>query len=200
MMITLINQFNENRLKIIGILLFIFVIIFSISSGCTDAVVTGGEDAVKAGEESGGLGLASHAIPVVSMASNEIAQSGIAASPPPISIVDETKTIPYNHILSYLLAGDQGYQFDININTDGNPVDVLVMDENDYQIYSKAFTHGGTSSFDAVTYRYVTSQNFQNVLPSQGKYYLVIENAPFLQNGADAQRDVNVQVSVDLIR
>jgi|SRR5208337_2025781 len=193
------NQLNVKNSKIVGIVFFILVIFFIFSSGCTDAAVTGGEDAVKAGEESGGLGLASHVVPVVSAASNEIANSGIATSST-ISIIDATKTVPYNHILSYLLAGDQGYQFNININTDGNPVDVLVLDENSYQIYSNAFTHGGTSSFNAVTYRYVVSQNFQYVLPSQGKYYLVIENAPFLQNGADAQRDVNVQVSVDLIR
>lgn len=46
----------------------------------------------------------------------------------------------------------------------------------------------------------IVSKNFIYTLPSQGQYYLVIDNSGLLNNGADAKRDVNVQVTVKLIR
>jgi hypothetical protein len=96
--------------------------------------------------------------------------------------------------------GDQGYQFNIGITTDGAPVDVLILDENNFLVYKYAFTSGTSYSIKGVIATYTVSKTFQYVLPSQGSYYLVTENAPFLTDGADARRDVNVRVTVNLIR
>lgn len=192
------KQLKEKNSKTAGIFLLILVIFFIFSAGCSEAAVRGGEVVVESGSESG----ITSVIPGVV---HEIVTNGIGNYKPAdnsnaIPILDETKTVPYNHILSYLLAGDQGYQFNIEITTDGAPVDVLVLDENNYQVYSNAFKNGGSTSFNGVIYTSVVTKNFQYVLPSQGKYYLVIENAPFLTDGADAKNDVNVQMMVELIR
>jgi len=192
------NQIYPKNAKIAGIFLFILVLFFIFVSGCSETAVRAGEVAVKAGSESGIKSVVPGVI-------HEIVTNGIknykpADSSNAIPVVDETKTAFHDHSLSYLLAGDQGYQFNIEITTDGAPVDVLVLDENNYQVYSNAFKNGGSTSFNGVIYTYVVTKNFQYVLPSQGKYYLVIENTLFLKDGADAKRDVNVQVTVELIK
>jgi hypothetical protein len=187
---------NQKNVKFIAIFLFTLVILFIFTSGCIEAAENSGESVVQAG----GSGSASDVVaPAVAFVINAI-NSNTPGSGSPISIVDEMRIVHYNHMVSYLLAGDQGYQFNIEIATDGAPVDVLVLDESDYQLYSNAFKQGSAVSFSGVIYKFVVSKNFQYVLPSQGRYYLAIENSPFLNGGADAKRDVNVSINVELIK
>jgi hypothetical protein len=195
------KQSKAKNSKIAGVFLLILVIFFIFSTGCSEAAIRGGEVAVESGSESG-------ITSVVPGIIHEIMTNGIenynpADSSNAIPVVDETKTVPYNHILSYLLAGDQGYQFNIEITTDGAPVDVLVLDENNYQVYLNSLKNDAFSfSFNGVIYNTVVTKNFQYVLPYQGKYYLVIENVPSLRMAPDdwSKRDVDVQVTVELIR
>ena len=195
----MISRSTKNKLKngCIAALILTLIIIFIFLSGCTEEAVSGGETLAKASENSGGISSGAGAIPGII---NSIQSDNSGQSYAVIPIVNESKTVQYHYIAYYLLAGDQGYHFTIDINTDGAPVDVLILDEDNFQTYSNAFKVGGSTSFTGVFYRFVIEKNFDYLLPSQGKYYLVIENAPFLVDGADARRDVKVDVNIELIK
>jgi len=186
------KQFKAGKSTITMTVLLVLVILFIAASGCTGAAVKGGESAAKTG--------AVLAVRGGSVAANEINNDNLVKSDTAISVFDETDNLEYNYIIHYLLSGDQGYQFNIKITTDGAPVDILILDENNYLEYSNAFEKRSSFSINGVFYKNVVSKNFKYTLPSRGKYYLVIENSKFLKDGADAKRAVNYQVSVDLIR
>jgi hypothetical protein len=195
---------NQKNLKLAGIFLIILVILFVFASACTETAESAGERAVQgSGEGSNAAsGLVGPVVAAVATAMN----GNPTASAPPIPIVDETKAIPYNHMVSYLLAGDQGYQFNIGVTSYGDPVAVLIMDQGLYTIYRVAMAQSQSSfsySSVPVVYTNVVSQQFSYTLPSQGRYYLVIVNAPILDNRMDTSlviRPANIHVQVELIR
>ncbi|MDD1701588.1 MAG: hypothetical protein LUQ31_01240 [Methanoregula sp.] len=174
--------------KVVGLVLLGLVIFFILFSGCTEA-------AIKSSEKGAGVAVAAHAGAKVV---NQMSQESARKSGTAITIVDETKTLPEKTFFYYLLSGDEGYQFDIDVTTDGAPVDILIMDEQTYQEYSSAFKQGKALSFNAVTFKNTAAKTLEYSLPSRGDYYLVIENSPLLEGGADANRALNVRVLVTL--
>lgn len=109
----------------------------------------------------------------------------------------ETIDVPYDYIQPYELWGEKGVSFAITIKTDGAPVDLLILDTENYIKFSKAFENDISETWDAVIYRDVISKEFSYTLPDHGTYYLVIENSEFTTNGADAKRDVSVSVRIE---
>ena len=197
------RQSGSRNRRIAPVILIVLILFFVIAAGCTEVVESVGEAATKASEEAGStIDSAGVGTTVIHGASNAVYvyQSEPAQDQPSILVFNEMITIPHNHLHSYPIAGDQGYQFNIEIKTDGAPVNVLIMDHDTYLNYLNAYKHSSSISFTAVTYTYVVSKNFSYMLPSQGQYYLVIDNSGFLKDGADAKRAVNVQIKVGLIR
>ncbi|MEI7942247.1 MAG: hypothetical protein WCH76_03650 [Candidatus Riflemargulisbacteria bacterium] len=109
--------------------------------------------------------------------------------------------LEYDHIKSYPLAGDKGYLFTIEVTSAVFlPVDVLIMDKDNFDIYTNDFKTGEMVPFNAVIHKNVVSDTFYYSLPAQGKYYLVIENSRFLAGGADAKKAVIYSLYVKLIK
>jgi len=187
------NQIFGKKSPVMGAVLFGLVVLFILFSGCTHAAIKGGESALK----DAGMTAAAHA---GSDTAGQLIQESADKRATGISIIDETKRIERETMVYYLLAGDKGYQFNIDVVTDGAPVDIFIMDEQSYQVYSKAFEQGSDFSINAISFKNVARKSVKYSLPSQGSYYLVIENAYFIKDGADAERAVNVNVVVTLIR
>jgi hypothetical protein len=109
----------------------------------------------------------------------------------------ETKNVPYDYIQPYELSGEKGAKFNIEIKTDGAPVDILVLDSKNYIIYNNDFENGAHDSWKSVIHRDIVSKSFSYKLPETGTYYLVIENSDFSKDGADAKRAVNVAIKIE---
>lgn len=115
----------------------------------------------------------------------------------PIIIVNKLANIPYKSYQGYYFNGDAGDIFHISIGTSA-PTDVLLMNQMNYNIYQNAFKSNSMVSFNAVTYRSVTSSNFNYYSPSQDTYYVVIENYPFITGGADSKTSVIASTEISL--
>ena len=109
----------------------------------------------------------------------------------------ETINVLYDTIQPYELMGEKGACFNIEIRTDGSPIDILLLDTENYNIYGNAFENDILHSWKGVAYRDIVSKKFSFTLPKSGTYYMVIENSRFIKNGADAKRNVNVAVRIE---
>lgn len=118
----------------------------------------------------------------------------------PLSVTKEGFiNIPYGNIRTYTLDGLFGNIYTITVSATA-PVDVLVLDQTNYDTYYLAFQLDSTPTFHLKEkFLKVTSKEFTYILPSTGgPYHLVIENARYLTNGADAQEDVIASVKIDV--
>jgi hypothetical protein len=115
-------------------------------------------------------------------------------------MIDETKNVPYDYIQPYELSGEQGDRFSIEIKTDGAPIDILILDTENFTKYNKSFTNDVYGNWNGVINRDIVSKEFSFSLPTSGTYYLrfrqVLENSQFTSNGADAKRSVNVAIRI----
>jgi hypothetical protein len=111
--------------------------------------------------------------------------------------IKETIQVPYDHCRPYELWGEKGVYFDIEIKTDGAPVDVLILNTENYIKYNKAFTEGISTKWNGIFHRDIVSKKFRFTLPESGTYYMIIENSKFTSDGADAKREVNIAVSIE---
>ena len=100
------------------------------------------------------------------------------------SIFDETKTIENGkmwYITANLIA-DQSYELSLSVES-GNAIDLLVMDETNFDIYKDGFTAG-----DPAIYTYYTdysalnikSETYSVTFDTDIKLYFVVENADSL--------------------
>lgn len=109
----------------------------------------------------------------------------------------ETINVPYDYSQPFILSGEKGASFAIEIKTDGAPVDILILDSKNYAIYNNDFKNNAHDPWKSVTHHDIVSKSFSYKLPENGTYYLVIENSRFTQDGADAKRSVNVAVKIE---
>lgn len=113
----------------------------------------------------------------------------------PVALYDEAKQLPYPWLQWYVLEGGDT-QITAEINTDGAPVDVLILDQKNFNDYKDGFTRNSKTAFTGEIYTGVITKTIHFTLLSKGTYYLAVENSPYLDNGADAKKTVYVQVKV----
>lgn len=58
---------------------------------------------------------------------------------------------------------------------------------------------GSAASFNAVSYKSVSSEDFDYTLPISGTYYVVIDNSPLLIGGANAKISVIASTKILLM-
>jgi len=105
--------------------------------------------------------------------------------------------IPYNTNSYYSFNGNSGNIYHISVSA-GSLIDILVMDQSNFNSYQNAFKSGSAISFNAVSYKSVSSKDFTYILPNSGTYYVVIDNSPFLNGGADAKTSVIASTKIIL--
>src|SRR5208283_780719 len=117
----------------------------------------------------------------------------------PITILNNVVNIPYNTNEGYYFNGNTGNSYQISVNAGLTPINILVMDQTNYNIYQNAFKSGSAVSFNAVTYKSVGSEDFDYTLPSSGTYYVVIDNSNFLTGSANSKTSAIVTTKILLI-
>lgn len=113
----------------------------------------------------------------------------------PVALYDEVKEMPYPWLQWYALDGGEK-QFTAEINTDGAPVDVLILDQKNFEDYKDGFSRNSESVFTGEIFTGVITRTVHFTPSSTGTYYLAVENSPYLESGADARRTVYVRVKV----
>ncbi|UUX92670.1 hypothetical protein [Methanoplanus endosymbiosus] len=111
--------------------------------------------------------------------------------------IDEVITLDEEYIQSYSLTGIKGAVFDIQIVTDGAPVDLWIFDDENYINYDKSFEDGLNYKWKGISHKIINNKKISYKLPDTGTYYLVIENAYFTEEGANAGRKVNLRVIIN---
>lgn len=117
----------------------------------------------------------------------------------PITIINNVVNIPYDTNEGYYFNGNTGNIYQISVNADLTPVNILVLDQTNYNLYQNAFKTGSAVSFNAVTYKSVGSEDFDYTLPSSGTYYVVIDNSNFLTGSANSKISAHVTTKILLI-
>jgi len=108
----------------------------------------------------------------------------------PITVVNDLVTIPYNSNEAYDFSGNSGNAYHISISAT-SPVNILVMDPANYNIYQNAFKSGSAVTFNHfVSYQTVKSEGFDYILPNTGRYYVVIDNSPFITGSVSSKTSV----------
>lgn len=129
----------------------------------------------------------------------ETAQTTAASTPTSITILDETTTVYSDEYLSYSNRLDGGTTITIGVWTDGNPVDLFLMDAQDFDEYESV-----QQTWEAETFSYyvagsalhVVSKTYTWVVPESNTYYIVVDNTEAPDDGAYAGRAVNVHVVI----
>lgn len=85
----------------------------------------------------------------------------------------------------------------VSLKTDGNPVDLVVLDEENFKIFDAGVSSGTFKNFRTVGSNPSVIETTQTyTLPKKDRYYVVIENSDFLPNGADAGQGVKYSITI----
>lgn len=114
------------------------------------------------------------------------------------TLFDETSFVEEDYEMEYSIeVTDPPIDLDVALKTDGAPVDLLVLDESNFKIFSDGFASGKPVSFHTIglnPFIIETTETYE--LTKKGIYYVVIENSDYLNNGADAGRGVRYHIEV----
>lgn len=129
----------------------------------------------------------------------ETSQTTAASTSTPITILDETTTVYPDEYLSYSNRLDGGTTITIGVWTDGNPVDLFLMDAQDFDEYESVQQTWAAETFShyvAGSALHVVSKTYTWVVPESNTYYIVVDNTEAPDDGAYAGRAVNVHVRI----
>jgi hypothetical protein len=118
--------------------------------------------------------------------------------PTPETLWDETVYVDDGYEKEYSFdITDPPVTLKVSINTDDSPVDLLVLDKDNYKIFDKGFTSGNKCSFKTIGSEHSIIKTTKTyTLLKKDRYYVVIENADFLTNGAHAGHGVRCSIKV----
>ena len=88
---------------------------------------------------------------------------------------DETFVIDADTYTSYQFTLLEGEYLDVSITTQEGPVDVVIMNSNNFFKYDDETSSAEFYEYDDL-YENVIAKDLQFIVPSDGEWYLVIEN------------------------
>ena len=88
---------------------------------------------------------------------------------------EETFVLNADTYTSYQFTLLEGEYLDASIKTQNGPVDVLVLDSNNFFKFNDETSTAEIYEYDAL-YENVIAKNLQFIVPADGEWYLVIEN------------------------
>ena len=88
---------------------------------------------------------------------------------------DETFVIDAESYASYQFTLMEGEYLDVYVNTQNGPVDVLIIDSNNFYKYDDETSSAEFYEYDDF-YENVIEKYLQFIVPNDGEWYLVIEN------------------------
>ena len=88
---------------------------------------------------------------------------------------DETFVIDAESYISYQFTLLEGEYLDVSITTQEGPVDVIILNSNNFFKYDDETSSAEFYEYDDL-YENVIAKDLQFIVPTDGEWYLVIEN------------------------
>lgn len=88
---------------------------------------------------------------------------------------DETFMIDAESYTSYQFTLLEDEYLDVSITTQEGPVDILILDSNNFFKYDDETSSAEFYEYDEL-YENVIAKNLQFIVPTDGEWYLIIEN------------------------
>jgi len=105
----------------------------------------------------------------------------------------ETVKIPKGSYKYYYFSLKEGDIIKIAVLTNGPAIDLIIMDQANFNDYKASFTDGRTwYEWDTLS---VIKDDYEFSAPADDTYYVVLDNTPLPDSGADSGKDVSVQVT-----
>lgn len=116
----------------------------------------------------------------------------------PTTVLDETTTVYSDEYMSYSVRLDMGDTITISVTTDGSPIDLFLMNAQDFDEFENMQTgYGETFTYYvAGSALNVVSKTYTLTVPESNTYYIVADNTETPDDGAYAGYDVNVHVVI----
>jgi hypothetical protein len=120
----------------------------------------------------------------------------VITTPTPSPLLEKTVTINRDAYSSWEFTLYIGRRYAVDVVTDGAPVDLLVLDQANYNKFSNAFYADSGAPWDqyVLFVPNVVQDRKEFKVSFGGKYRVIIENADFIPNGAVTTRDISVSV------
>lgn len=118
-----------------------------------------------------------------------------APAPAPTTVLDETTTVYWDEYLFYPVRLDKGDLITISMTTDGSPIDLFLMNAQDFDEYDRVQT-GYVTYYVEGSALHVVSKTYTWTVPESNTYYIVADNTDAPDGGAYAGRAVNVHVVI----
>lgn len=119
------------------------------------------------------------------------------------TVFDETTTVKSDYYMYYSVLFYEGATVTVNVNTDGAPIDLFLMDAQDFDEYQDMQNEqSGVNEFNyyvAGSSMNVVKKRYTWVVPETNTYYIVVDNTIQPEGGADPRRSVNVHVKMTAI-
>jgi len=116
------------------------------------------------------------------------------------TIVDETISLDMDYYWSSSALYYAGDILEVTVKTDGAPVDVFLMNAQDFDEYEDM--QNDQSGADGFNYYVdgsalkVVKKRYTFEIPETNTYYIVVDNTIQPEGGADPRRSVNVHVAI----
>ena len=111
------------------------------------------------------------------------------------TIVDETTTVGSDEYLYYSAIFYEGATITVSVSTDGAPIDVFLMDAQDFDEYEDERSDYIQYYVDGSALK-IVKKRYTWVVPETNTYYIVIDNTIAPDAGANPSRSVNVKVAI----
>jgi len=113
----------------------------------------------------------------------------------PTTVLDEITTVYSDGYESYSARLDKGDVRTISVTTDGSPIDLFMMNAQDFDEYENAQS-GHITYYVAGSALNVVSKTYTLTVPESNTYYIVADNTETPDGGAYAGYDVNVHMVI----
>ena len=111
------------------------------------------------------------------------------------TIVDETTTVGSDEYLYYSAIFYEGATITVSVSTDGAPIDVFLMDAQDFDEYEDEKSDHIHYYIDGSALK-IVKKRYTWMVPETNTYYIVIDNTIAPDAGANPSRSVNVKVAI----
>jgi len=107
----------------------------------------------------------------------------------------QTVQIQNNYYRYYAFEMKEGGVEKISVVTDGNPIDLMVMDSSNFNTYTNIEHTNEPGTWYSWNHLSVINDQQTLTAPTDGTYYFVLDNTRYPSNGAYAGTNVNVAVT-----
>jgi len=88
---------------------------------------------------------------------------------------NETFVLESDYYVSYQFLLNEGDYLDVSINTQNGPVNVIILDSNNFYKYDDETSAADYYEYDEL-YENIISKDIQFIVPMDGEWYLILEN------------------------